>query len=270
MALRKSFSRRNRYGGPSRDITVREDAPETLRFMVLDTARQLDWGPSALREVICGVLRVRPDLGNWSEFPNIWNEVQGLMFNCQWFQVYDVIEALHAAFSKRDQKSGGQDAAEFAEEVNAFFVEEGIGWQLVHGEILTRGAEAFESVVKAAVSALENSNRPTAASHIHEALEDLSRRPNADLPGAIYHAMGALEALARDLTGDTKATLGEILKRYPDLLPKPLDGALSQVWGFASNEARHVQEGHEPTREEAELVVGLSAVMTTYLTQKAR
>jgi len=70
--------------------------------------------------------------------------------------------------------------------------------------------------------------------------------------------MGALEAVARDLTGDSKATLGEALKRYPELLPKPLDQSLAQIWGYASNVVRHVEEGREPTREEAELVVGLS------------
>ena len=60
--------------------------------------------------------------------------------------------------------------------MNTFFVEEGIGWQLVNGQIVTRGTEAFESVVKDAGKALKKSGRPTAASHIHEALQDLSRR----------------------------------------------------------------------------------------------
>ena len=80
--------------------------------------------------------------------------------------------------------------------------------------------------------------------------------------------MGALEAVARDLIGDDKATLGEILKHHPDLLPPPLDKALSQVWGYASNVARHVVEGRDATREDAELVVGLAATVATYLTKK--
>ena len=75
-------------------------------------------------------------------------------------------------------------------------------------------------------------------------------------------------AVARDLVGDPKATLGEVVKRNPDLLPKPLDTALSQLWDYASNGARHVQEGREPSREEAELLVGLAAVLATYLTRK--
>ena len=156
----------------------------------------------------------------------------------------------------------------FTNEINSFFIDEGIGWQLVDGKIVTRGTEAFETMVTEAASVLETSQRLTAAKHLHEALEDLSRRPKPDLPGAAYHAMGSLECVARDLTGDPKATLGEILKRHPGLLPKPLDTALSQVWGYASNEARHVLEGRDISRDEAELLVGLSATVTTYLLRK--
>jgi hypothetical protein len=190
------------------------------------------------------------------------------MYGCDWFRVYDIIEGLHSSFAADDVNGGQQHAAAFAEAINEFFVDEGIGWQLVDGLIITRGTEAFESVVKDATAALEETARPTAAKHLHEALEDLSRRPQPDLGGAVYHAMGALECVSRDLTGDPKATLGEILKRYQGLLPKPLDTALSQIWGYASNEARHVEEGREPSRDEAELLVGLAAAISGYLTRK--
>jgi hypothetical protein len=242
-----SFSRRNQYTGAPKEITVREDAPEGLRFAVLAIARDLGLGPTPLREIICRTLRVTPNAYNWSDFPNVWEEVQELMFGCEWFRVYDIIEALYVQFAR--DRSGAAET--FEAEVNEYFLEEGIGWQLVNGQAITRGAEAFEAVARGGVQAVAASGRPTAAGHIHEALQDLSRRPNADLAGPIYHAMGALEAVARDLAGDPKGTLGEILKRNPDLLPKPLDTALSQVWGYASNEARHVQEGREPSREKA-------------------
>jgi hypothetical protein len=222
MALEQPFSKRNRYSSGPKEITIREDAPENLRYIVLRIAADLGFRPTLLRPMLCRVLRVAPDVNNWSEYPNIWGEVQDLMHRCEWFKVYDIIEALHAKFAETE-------AAEFAEELNEFFIDEGIGWQLVDGKIVTRGTEAFEAVVTDATSALETSQRPTAAKHLHGALEDLSRRPQADLSGAAYHAMGALECVARDLTGDPKATLGEILKRHPDLLPKPLDTALSQV-----------------------------------------
>jgi len=267
MALEQPFSKRHHYG-TAKEISIREDAPESLRYFVLQTAIDLGWAPSSLRTVLCRVLRVPPDAGNWSEYPNVWSEVEGLMYRCEWYKVYDIIEAMYARFLKHDSENRQQDAPQFAEAVNSFFLEEGIGWQIVDGHIVTRGTEAFESVVTEATAALEGTGRPTAAKHLHEALQDLSRRPEADLPGAVYHAMGSLECIARDLSGDSKATLGEILKRYPGLLPKPLDEALSKIWGYASNEARHVEEGREPRREEAELLVGLAAALSTYLTRK--
>ena len=183
------------------------------------------------------------------------------MHECPWYKVYDFIEAIHRELTPDEQYRF--DAA-----INACLLEEGIGWQLTEGQIVTRGTEAFETVVTDAVEALNATNRPTAAGRVHDALLALSRRPNADLAGAIYHAMGALEAVARDLTGDHRTTLGQIVNRNPQLLPRPLDTALSQVWGYASNEARHVQEGREPRREEAELIVGLAAALTTYLTRR--
>lgn len=269
MALEQPFSKRHRYG-TAKEISIREDAPESLRYFAVQTAKDLDWGPSSLRPIVCRVLRVPPDPGNWSEYPNIDYEVNGLVSGCEWYKVYDIIEALHAEMVRHDGKTRGKapDAPQFAEALNEFFIDEGIGWQLVDGHIVTRGTEAFEAVVTDATAALEATERPTAARHLHEALQDLSRRPEADLPGAVYHAMGSLECVARDITGDSKATLGEVLKRYPGLLPKPLDTALSQIWGYASNEARHVQEGRETSREEAELLVGLAAALSTYLTRK--
>ena len=267
MAIEQPFSKRHRYS-TAKEISIREDAPENLRYFVLQTAIDLGWAPSSLRTILCPVLRVPPDGGNWSEYPNVWVEVEGLMYRCEWYKAYDIIEAMYARFLKHDSENRQQDAPQFAEAVNSFFLEEGIGWQLVSGHIVTRGTEAFEAVVTEATAALARSERPTAAKHLHEALQDLSRRPEADLPGAVYHAMGCLECVARDLTGDTKATLGEVLKRYPGLLPKPLDTALSLIWGYASNEARHVHEGRETSREEAELLVGLATALSTYLTRK--
>ena len=93
---------------------------------------------------------------------------------------------------------------------------------------------------------MAKAGRTTARDEIHDALTDLSRRPNPDLTGAIQHGMAALECVARDACGDPKATLGDILKRHPDLIPKPLDTAIDKAWGFASEMGRHIREGREP------------------------
>ena len=138
---------------------------------------------------------------------------------------------------------------------------------MIEGEIVTRGTETFESNVHGAVEALEVAGRFTARDEIHEALIDLSRRPEADLTGAIQHAMAALECVARDVCGDERATLGEVIKRYPGTIPKPLDESVAKAWGYASEMARHIREGRKPERREVELIVGLAATVATYLSR---
>jgi hypothetical protein len=102
-------------------------------------------------------------------------------------------------------------------------------------------------------------------------IREIAYRLNAPVTHVlVFHSAQLRLFHSSNLSGAPKATLGEILKQYPDLLPKPLDTALSQIWGYASNEARHVQEGRDPIREEAELVVGLAAVVTTYLIRKSK
>ena len=276
----ESFSRRNRYVGEAQPITIREDAPEGLRTTILNTATKLGLGPKRLRSIICEALNARPDPFNWSAYPNVWDEVQGLMYECEWFRVYDIIEDVYAILDKDrgpavdldgfdDDEEIRATADCFADEINAYFLENGVGWQLVEGQIVTRGTKAFESVVRNTTTELDATGRPTASKHLDEALRDLSRRPQGDLEGAIHHAMGALEAVARDVTGNSKRTLGDVINRNPGLFPKPLDEVVSKLWGYSSNYGRHVEEGREPSREDAEFVVGAAAVMANYLIREA-
>jgi len=269
---KKPFSKRHGYCSAPKEIAVWEDAPEPLRHFVLETAVEMKFGPSDLRGAICSVLRVRPDASNWSEYPNIWNEAERRVYGCEWFRFYDFVEKVYQGLSTRwpnenSGLNGPKRGRRFEEALNEFFIDEGIGWQMIQGEIVTRGTETFESNVHGAVDVLEAAGRATARDEIHEALIDLSRRPDADLTGAIQHAMAALECVARDVCGDARATLGEVIKRYPGTIPKPLDESVSRAWGFASETARHIREGGKPGRKEVELIVGLAATIATYLSR---
>ncbi|MDA1018408.1 MAG: hypothetical protein O3A00_28625, partial [Planctomycetota bacterium] len=104
---------------------------------------------------------------------------------------------------------------------------------------------------------------------LKEAIGDVSRRPAPDTSGAIQHAMAALECVARDIAEDPKPTLGKLIQKHPDLFPPPVDKAIEKLWGYASEIARHGREGNDPTREEAILVVGVSATLVNYLIHKA-
>ncbi len=195
------------------------------------------------------------------------------ILGCDWSQIFDLIEDVFAQLDFYEEENRHPDeelrAYPLQRTINDYFNQAGIGWKMEAGKITIRGDEGFESGVKGAARALEESARPTTAAHLHAALSALSQRPMADLPGAMYHATGCLESLARDLSGLPKNTLGNILKKRPDLLPPPLDTALSQIWGFSSNRARHVREGGDPERAETILVIGLVAAIVPYLLEKA-
>lgn len=253
-----SFSKKHGYGTAEKPITIREDAPLALREFVLQAAYDAGLSAEATRIIVCRTLRQAPDRNNWSERP-VRNEVQELVENCDWYKVYDIIEAL---------ANGVHMKQEFVNEVNDYFKAEGIGWQVVGGEILYRGPETFEQEFHKAKEVLTDSGLRTAAGELREAIGDLSRRPDADITGAIQHSLACLECAAREAGGGSKETMGPVMKKNPGLVPAPLDAVVEKIYGFGSNQGRHLQEGKEPSFEEAELLVGLSAALSTYIGRK--
>ncbi|MBB3759559.1 AbiJ-NTD4 domain-containing protein [Xanthomonas arboricola] len=253
-----TFSTRHGLSRPEAEITIRQDAPSEVRDALTTIAYRCGFRPSALREVLCGI-RYRAPKENWSEFPYIDEEVRGLLAECEWFEVYDFVEAiafLHPGAS-----------VSFADEINRYFRVAGVGWQLVDGRLEIRGAEVFEQAIRQGQQELHRQGKRTAASELHEAIQDLSRRPVAEITGAIQHAMAALECVARD-TCVSKDTLGDLIRRNPDLFPKPVDQIVDKAWGYTSNFGRHLQEGKPPEFEEAELMVGISGVLCRYLARR--
>ncbi len=266
-----AFSRRHGYSGQAAPITTREDAPKALRHAVVQIAAEEGFSdPSDQRALICRVLRIMPDPSNWSA-PNVAGEVEYLVTTCDWYRVYDIAEAFYAeTAASRRQGSRIGNATELETKLNEVFYEQGIGWKMENGQIVYRGDQPFEQALAKACNALQPSNRGTARNEVAEALNDLSRRPEPDRTGAIQHSMAALECVARDICGDPKQTLGALLKSHGSKLaiPPPLDAAVVKVWGYASEVGRHLQEGREPSPEEAELVTTVCAAVVTYLVKK--
>ena len=261
-AMSRNFSHRHGYGSTDADITVREDAPHDLRYAVAEIARSAGMSPNPICSVVCRVLFVAPDRNNWSEYPNVWEEVLGLLAECDWFKVYDIAEALWRSLEHDDDNQ-----RLFQNELNRFFREKGIGWELKDPDgIVFRGDQAFSAATSEAAQVLQGSGRTTAANEIHEALRDISRRPVPDRTGAIQHAIAALECTARDITGKPNATLGALVPKLD--LPSPLDTAVNKLWGFASDRARHLREGKSADGAEAELVVSIACAVCTFLAKR--
>ena len=154
---------------------------------------------------------------------------------CQWFLVYDIIEAVYRYLRRQDNSGGipvegAPHAPAFEKDVNRYLVHAGIGWQLVNGQVLARGDEEFQKVVENAASQLDETARPTAANHMKSAVKALSERPRANTAGAVAHATSAVECLLHDITGEAM-TLGKYLDKHSSLfhpaLKKALDGCMA-------------------------------------------
>jgi hypothetical protein len=263
-----NFSQRQGLDVPDAEIIVRHDAPPWLRDLVISYAYEVGYRPNDLRPILCTMLMETPNSQNWSEFPNVDSEVRELIGAAAWFYVYDLIELLYQRKSAMGSWGPGQNAADFAEKINRAFRKKGVGWQLVEGQIQVRGPEIFEQTLHTAVELAGQTNRDVARKELHEALRDLSRRPEPELTGAIQHAMAALECVARDITHQPNLTLGAWLSQNPKAFPPPLNVAVEKLWGYASEYGRHVREGRPPTFEEAEMMVGIAGSLTVYLLRK--
>ena len=260
--MARRFSEHHGFVGAEPPITTREDAPLNLRYAVAQIAVDAGMTPGAIRGVVCSVLLVPPDQNNWSPYPNIWNEVQDLLRECPWFKVYDIAERIYERL--RDYPDM---ADSYRDGLNRFFREGGIGWDMTEEGIRFRGGDAFTAATAHTKEVLEASGRLKASSEIHEAIRDISRRPQPDVTGAIQHAIAALECTARDVTRDSKSTLGGLISKLD--LPKPLDAAIEKLWGFASEKARHVREVDQVHAAEAELVVSVACAVCTFLSMRA-
>ena len=262
MSKNETFSKRQGlFSIKEKEITIRNDAPDGLRGYIRMAFYDLNKEPSDLREITSRVLKIPPDRNNWSQYPNIDYEVSEHLDDCEWYLVYDIIETIIHKLSLSEKEI-------FTNEINEYFIGNGIGWKIENDQIETRGDEVFETAIHKVVTVLETAKLETAKTEIREAINDLSRRPNPDITGAIQHSLACLECVAREISGDKKATLGELIKKHPNIVPKPLDIAIDKIWGFTSEQGRHLREGQAPEYIEAELVVEITAAISTYLGKK--
>ena len=262
------FSQREGLAPTEAPIKVRHEAPPELRSALIQLGRRVGLTYGKIVDAMHAVFLKSPE-GNRSD-SDLIREAEGLIHSADWPKIYDFAEYIYT----RLQNQYTQDAISCQERyenlLNTFFLEHGIGWQMLDGKIRLRGPHPHESTVAQARKALQSPGRSDAARELDEAHRDLSRRPDPDITGAITHAFAALECLAREVTGDPKSTLGELIKKHPTLFPKPVDEAMAKLWGYASDSARHVRQGGTPDLSEAILVVGIAASSVSSLIEKGR
>lgn len=263
---RNTYSHRNnlRRATPLRH---KDEAGRELRnFVYQAIVRYIPHGSQRLDFAFTAADLLPPSYDNRAD-----QKIAALLLECEWFLLFDIIENFHAELMKvtnRTSRHTGR-SEEFRRLLNTFFENEGYAHKIDDDGLLQhRGDEAFESAMLTADIALAAVGSSTARDEIHKALEDLAKRPEPDLTGAIQHSIAGLECVANQACGSAGIELGRLVKSRPDLFPPPLNEVLPKLYGFASNNGRHLTEGQDPEFEEAELVVGVATTVATYLARK--
>jgi len=243
-----------------------EEAPQALRYFLLKYFEERYRGyPSMAAEVLEDFFHT-PGLRRQFSSPHdptVWERFYRLIAGLKWWEIYDLLETIYKG------EKDSYKRQKFVEQTNSVLEKGNSPWRMetYNGVVVYKGSEPFEISVSTAQSALLASGRKTAADEIKKALQDLSQRPSPDLTGAVHHAMAALECVAADVCGEKGDTLGQIVKRHPDRFPPPMGSAVAMLYGFASEKGRHISEGGEPDLKEVELIVGIAATVSTYLSR---
>lgn len=240
------------------EIAIIDDFPVLHREAALQIAHQLGVTASSLRKAMLEVLVTGIDTTHFSP-DYIWDDLVLTLPGCDWPDVYEIAQEIYKVVPANQQQ-------EYEKRLNRFFERNGFGWMMRDGLIEYRGSKSYQEATKSVDQVLQSRGLNRSAESVQEAMRALSRRPDPDLPGAVNHAMRALEAVARIDTGNPVKTLGALVSSLD--LPKPLDEAVSKLWGFSSQYTRHGSEEKAIDRDEAELVVTVTCAIAAFVANR--
>ena len=195
-------------------------------------------------------------------------EVRDFFFNCEWYEAYDLVEFIHAELQRSDVE-GGKSFAKF---VNSVLERELSAYRIIGGQLTPiSSSEEISSIEEA----LKNTSRLSGPhAHLKTALSLMSSRTSPDFRNSVKESISAVESIAKLLTGQPKATLGEALQRLEQggLIHPALKKSLSALYGYTSDAEgiRHAMLD-EPTLSlvDAKFMLVSCTGFTNYLVAKA-
>lgn len=169
------------------------------------------------------------DLDHLPSFSGIYGKtgaydiLKNHFMNCQWFEVYDLLEEMANDNSRLISDS-------ILKGLNNAFEEHNSAYRFVGTEIVEI---TDKNEIHAIETALETAETPV-RTHLEAALRMLSDRETPDYRNSVKESISAVEAVCRIITGDTSATLGDALRRVQNLHPA-MSRAFNQLYGFTSD-----------------------------------
>jgi len=191
--------------------------------------------------------------------------IRSLFLEAEWWQVFDLCEALVKLCRFREQ---------IAERIDAIFAEEGVPYRMTGDGIVWRFTEDAAKVLGDTTRYLVNEPSLRGPSQQwRKAMDHLSERP-PDAENCIKDAIGAVEGTGRILSGRETETLSTLLKpfaRQIDMHPV-LAGMVDKLYAYRGDEQAVAHGATQEPKDllaEAEFVLHVSAAVITYLAKKS-
>jgi len=155
------------------------------------------------------------------------DEIKEYLQSSSWVKVYDLIEWI-VQFA--------QNSSQFESEINRILEQELSAYRLINTEFVQITSENEIEEVNNAIAI--GGKFASASKHLASAVTLLSDRQNPDFPNSIKESISSVEAVAKIITGDEKASLGKALKvlEKNGYIHPALAEAYKKIYGWTSDE----------------------------------
>ena len=152
--------------------------------------------------------------------------VRQWFYAAEWWQIYNFVEFLLTLPA----------AGAFTRRISFFLEREKSGYRILKGQIVPITDPVEIAAVNDAASV--GGAFLGARQHLQTAISLFSKKPDPDYRNSIKEAISAVEFVARVVTGNPKATLGETLKVISQKMEihPALRDAMNKLYGYTSDE----------------------------------
>ena len=241
---------------------VYDSAPDSVRYGIREVLTVLGYRrPKEQRQVLCQALRVPPNPGNWSDFPNVDDEVVELLTTTSWYKLFDSLERIPLYLQSHD-------VAIYFEKINTLLADEMVGYRFESTRLVRVGTAEFQNAIVAARTALQDERFAEPRRQFDRAYEFRNNFP-PDWPNAIKEAVNSVEGVLQVIYDRPSVALPTIVS---DNLPSDLPGGIKRLFGSLYSQgsgtvgARHASiGGNDPTGPRAELAIHLAAALHAFV-----
>lgn len=193
--------------------------------------------------------------------------IDDTIYNDDWHHVLTFIEFW--VFLHNEKISVfSSDFSDLSGLINETLKKEFVGYRLINSHI----TEIIDDVeIESIESSLEIPHK-NVVNHLGKALTKLSDRDNPDYENSIKESISSVEAMAKFITDDDKATLGSALNKMKDKninIHPALESAFLKLYGYTSDEGgiRHAGniDSVDSTFEEAQFMLVVCSAFNNYM-----